>query len=90
MCSKSNLESVNIKKLQNLEKSGPVLQVQKFVRKKIKQSHYSPEQALSVPGGSGSHISRQSAHEGGMVVSPTHRPPLPPQEIFPVLVSVRG
>jgi hypothetical protein len=22
-------------------------------------------------------ISRQSAHEGGMVVSPTHRPPLP-------------
>ena len=25
----------------------------------------------------GSHISRQSAHEGGKVVSPTHRPPLP-------------
>jgi hypothetical protein len=23
-------------------------------------------------------ISRQSAHEGGKVVSPTHRPPLPP------------
>jgi len=24
------------------------------------------------------------------VVSPTHRPPLPPQEIFLVLISVRG
>jgi hypothetical protein len=27
----------------------------------------------------GSHISRQSAHESGKVVSPTHRPPLPPR-----------
>jgi hypothetical protein len=26
-------------------------------------------------------ISRQSAHEGGKVVSPTHRPPLPPGDI---------
>jgi hypothetical protein len=26
-------------------------------------------------------ISRQSAHEGGKVVSPTHRPPLPPGRI---------
>jgi hypothetical protein len=31
---------------------------------------------------------RQSAHEGGKFVSPTHRPPLP-QEIFVVLISVR-
>ena len=31
-----------------------------------------------------SRISRQSAHEGGKVVSPTHRPPLPPpQEYIP-------
>jgi hypothetical protein len=28
-------------------------------------------------------MSRQSAHEGGKFVSPTHRPPLPPpREIF--------
>jgi hypothetical protein len=26
-------------------------------------------------------ISRQSAHEGGKIVSPTHRPPLPPWKI---------
>ena len=48
-------------------------------------------QAFRVPGGSGSQISRQSAHEGGKVVSPTHRPPLPPpKELFLVLISVRG
>jgi len=30
---------------------------------------------------SGSQISRQWAHEDGKVVSPTHRPPLPPGNI---------
>jgi len=34
-------------------------------------------------------ISKQSAHEGDKVVSPAHRPPLPPQEIFLVFISVR-
>ena len=60
-----------------------------FLRKKVKQSHYRPGQALRVPGSWVSKISRQSAHEGGKVVSPTHRQPLP-QETFVVLISVRG
>jgi hypothetical protein len=42
--------------------------------KKVKQSHYKPGQALR-------EISRQSAHEGGKVVNPMHRPPLPPGNI---------
>jgi hypothetical protein len=43
-----------------------------------------PLQAWTGPEGSrgwGSQISRQSAHAGGKVVRPTHRPPLPPGSI---------
>ena len=51
-----------------------------YVRTLQKQSHYRPRQAQRVPEGLGSQISRQSTHEGGKVVSPTHRPPLPPRK----------
>jgi hypothetical protein len=47
----------------------------------IKQSLFRPAQALMFPGGLGSQISRQSAHEGSKVVNTTHRQPLLPQEI---------
>jgi hypothetical protein len=48
---------------------------------KVKLSRYRPGQALGVPGGSASRICRQSAQKGGKVVSPTHRPSLPPGQI---------
>jgi hypothetical protein len=44
---------------------------------RVKQSLYRSGQALRVPKVWGSEILRQPAHEGGKVVSPKHRLPLP-------------
>ena len=57
---------------------------------KIKQSLYRPGQALRIPGDWGSQISKRSPHEGGKFVSPTLQPPLIPQIIFLVPISVKG
>jgi hypothetical protein len=57
--------------------------------KKVKLSHYRPGQVQRAPGGRGSQISIQAAHEGGKLVSPMHWPPLPTENI-PGTVSVRG
>jgi hypothetical protein len=45
------------------------------------QFHYKPGQALRIPGSWDSQIRRQSTYEGSKVVSPTHRPPLPSENI---------
>jgi len=57
---------------------------------KVKQSHDRSGQALRVPRGWCFQISRQSAHDCGKIVNLMHWPPLPPQEIFLVLIFVRG
>ena len=49
--------------------------------KEVKQSRNGPGVAQKVPGGLGSQTSMTSAHEGGEVVSLTHRPPLPPGNV---------
>ena len=60
------------------------------VELKVKQSHYRPGQALSVPGGSGYQISRQSAHKVGKVGQPYAPAAFIPQEIFLVLIYARS
>jgi len=47
------------------------------VKIEVKQFHYRTGQVFWLPGGSGTQISGQSAHKGGKVISPMHRPPLP-------------
>jgi hypothetical protein len=48
---------------------------------KVNQSHYRPTKALRAPGGRGSQVFRQSAHEGGKVVSPNTSRLYPPGKI---------
>jgi hypothetical protein len=54
------------------------LQVKVKAKVKVNQLLYMPGETRRVPGDRGSQISRQSAHAVGKVVSPKHRPPLPP------------
>ena len=55
---------------------------------KAKECRNRPGLAQRVPGGSGSKISWHSAHDGGEVVSLTHRPPLPPGMFLPRWVHI--
>jgi hypothetical protein len=55
----------------------PLFEVNWNFEVKGKAIHFRSGHALRIPEGRGSQISRHSAHEGGKVVTPTHRPPLP-------------
>jgi len=47
---------------------------------KVKQSHYRPDSSWDFKEVEARKTSRHSAREGGKVISPTHRPPLPPRK----------
>jgi hypothetical protein len=58
---------------------------------KISQSQHRPAQALRVPGDFKTPRSQNNQHKKVVkVVSPMHRLPLPPQEIFPVLILLEA
>ena len=57
---------------------------------KVKQSHYRPGQAQKVLRKLRFPDFVTTTQDGGKVVSLTHRPPLRPQEMILVLISVRG
>jgi hypothetical protein len=61
-----------------------------MVKVKVSQFLYKPEESLDVPGGCSSQISWQSAYKCGKTFNPIHRPPLPPQEIILIVISVKG
>jgi hypothetical protein len=52
-----------------------------YCKSKSKAIPLQAEDTLRIPAGWDFQISRKSAHEGSKVVSPTHRPPLPPGNI---------
>jgi len=51
-----------------------------WFKHKVNQSHYRPGQVLRFAGVRGSQISKQSSHDVGEDVSPTHWPPLSPRK----------
>jgi len=77
--------------LNSIEFSFFIIYANGYYNLKIKQFLYRTGHVLRVPGGWGSQISRQTAHEDGKFVSPTHWSPLlsPRKEISLAHFSIR-